>query len=126
MERVARIAEGDLEPQEKIARIGEAVLRYADENRSIILSIYDRETAEGARREAQQQRRDAFRALIGGIIQEGIDGGQFRNVDVARASEVYLGALMGIVDAMVDRNEFLPPENTFPHLASIILRGLEA
>jgi AcrR family transcriptional regulator len=125
MEAVVGIADGDLDPQDKLAKIGEAVLRYVDENRSIILSIYDRETAEGSRREAQKRRREAFRALIGGVIREGIESGQFRKVDVARASDIYLGALEGIVDAMVDRSEFLPPEETFPHLASIILRGLE-
>ncbi len=125
MERISEIAESTLEPRDKMIGIGEVVLRYVDENRSIVLSIYDRETTEGARREAQKDRREAFRTLIGKVIQEGIDGGRLRSVDVARASEIYLGALLGIVDAILDRNEFLPPEDTYPHLASIILRGLE-
>lgn len=125
MAALVETADGKLEPQDKIARIGEVVLRYVDENRSIISSLYDRETAEGARREAQKRRREAFRALIGRVIQEGMDGGQFRSVDIARTSEIYLGALEGMVEAMVDRDEFLPPEESFPHLASVILRGLE-
>jgi AcrR family transcriptional regulator len=126
MGELVGITNGGLEPKDKLAGMAEVALRYVDENRSILLSIYDKETAEGARKEAQIERREAFRALFARVIQDGIDRGQFRSVDAVRASEIFVGALEGMVDAMVDRNEFLPPEKTFPHIVSILLRGLEA
>jgi len=114
----------EAEPREKLAELAEAALHYVDENRAILLSIYDRETVEGARREAQIRRREAFRELFASVIQEGIDRGQFRPVAVARAAEIFEGGLLGLVDAMVDRDKFLPPEETVPHFVSIFLEGI--
>jgi AcrR family transcriptional regulator len=118
------IMRSDVEPRDKLAGLAEAALRYVDENRGILLSIYDKETVEGARREAQIRRREAFRTMFAGVIQEGVDQSQFRQVDVARASEMFEGGLIGLIDAMVDRNTFLPPEETVPHFVSIFLHGI--
>jgi AcrR family transcriptional regulator len=112
------------EPREQLAELAGAALRYVDENRGILLSIYDKETVDGARRDAQIRRREAFRGLFSSVIQKGIDCGQFRPVDAARAGEIFEGGLMGLVDAMVDRASFLPPEETVPHFVSIFLEGI--
>jgi AcrR family transcriptional regulator len=118
------IMRSDAEPRDKLARLAEAALDYIDEHRGIILNIYDKETVEGARREAQIERREAFRELFATVIQEGVDCGQFRPVDVARAAEIFEGGLMGLIDAMVDRGRFLPPGETVPHFVSIFLEGI--
>jgi len=122
--RMLGILRSGAEPREQLAELAGAALRYVDENRGILLTIYDKETVEGARREAQIRRREAFRALFASVIQAGVDCGQFRPVDVARASEIFEGGLMGLVDAMVDRNSFLSTEETVPHFVSIFITGI--
>jgi AcrR family transcriptional regulator len=123
-EQMGTIMHSDAEPRDKLRGLAEAALRYLDQHRGILLSVYDKETVEGARREAQIQRREAFRELFANVIQEGIDSGQFRQVHVARAAEIFEGGLLGLVDGMVDRNSFLPPEETVPHFVSIFLHGI--
>jgi AcrR family transcriptional regulator len=122
--QMREIISSETEPGEKLAALAEAALRYVDENRGILLSIYDRETVEGARREAQIRRREAFRHIFARVIQEGVDSGQFKPVEVARAAEIFEGGLLGLVDAMVDRDKFLPPKETVPHFVSIFLEGI--
>jgi AcrR family transcriptional regulator len=123
--QLADIAAGDAAPSDKLSLLAEASLRYVDENRSIILNVYDKETVEGARRQAQIRRREALREIFAATIREGIEKGQFRKVDAARAAEVFEGGLVGLVDAMMDRGEFLAPEDTVPHFVSIFLHGIE-
>jgi AcrR family transcriptional regulator len=127
-ERLQTVAVSPLSPAEKLRRLIETHIVYAAENLDIATVVLFEHQAMldfPALREEYVARRDAFESQFRNAIQEGVDSGAFRPVDVPIVAQALLGTHNWLV--MWYRPEGrLSPQEIATIIADTFLRGLLA
>ena len=120
---VMEIAASDLQPEEKLTRISEWVFTAVYEDRALVIALTPNKYS-GAKRECQMRRRTSALEAIKVVVNEGIVAGAFKNLSPLLVSELFFGAVTGMIESMVFNEEFQPAEEIVPTLMEIILGGL--
>ena len=132
--RIAKVLESPIQPEEKLrmlmsVTIEEILSGDGGEFAGIMMSFW----SEGIRNKNERIMEiidlkkvySEYRTLISGIIKEGIEKGQFRDIDIRVAASVIMGAMDGILlQYIMDRNIFTPEEAVSVMLDSF-LRGIK-
>ena len=131
--RIVEILESPIEPEEKLrglmrVSIEEFLVGDGGEFAGIMMSFW----SEGIRNNNERIMEiidlkkiySEFRAMISGILEEGINTGQFRKIDTHLTASVIIGAMDGILlQYVMDKNVFLPG-NAIETLLDSFLNGI--
>ncbi|MEA2008066.1 MAG: TetR/AcrR family transcriptional regulator [Chloroflexota bacterium] len=94
IERIAEVAAQDLPPAEKLKLAVSAYLEILTENRPLsAVLLLEQRSLEPKFQAIHNPHRDQFENIWRGIIQEGIDAGQFNSTDPAQVTRTLLGSL---------------------------------
>lgn len=122
-EAILQLGEGDLSPEEQLAKIIEWVFTTIYEDRALVVALAPAKQAS-CNREVHRERHLGFVNAIESVVRNGIESGVFRNLDSTLVSEIFFGAVRGMVDSMGESGEFLPPEQVVPIFNGLFLGGL--
>ena len=122
-ESLERIAIGDLPPTEKLRTMAEEIFRGVFENRALVVALTP-EKHRTSSHECQGARRRRARESVERVLREGVEGGEFRSLPVDATAELFLSAIVGLIDTMVFEAEFRKAEAIVPNLMDVFLGGL--
>jgi len=120
---IKEVAASDWQPEEKLTKISEWVFTAVYEDRALVIALTPNKHS-GAKRECQMRRRTSALEAIKAVVNEGIAAGVFKNISPLLVSELFLGAVTGMIESMVFNGEFQPAEEIVPTMMEIILGGL--
>lgn len=127
-ERLEAVAASPLPPADKLHQLIETHIRYAAENLDIAtVVLFEHRAMLGfpTLREEYVARRDLFESQFRVAIQEGVDSGDFRSIDVPIVTQALLGVHNWLV--MWYRPEGrLSPQGIAAIIAETFLHGLRA
>jgi len=126
MEKIEQIISGSGSPEEKLSAISRAVFSAFYEDQSLVMAIFPAQVQEGPRCDHKMQQHARGHSAIQQVLREGIADGTFRKISPVLVSEIYLGAVIGLVESMVYSREFRPPEDIVPGFMDFFLAGLRA
>lgn len=132
--RIAKVLESPIQPEEKLRNfmsvtMEELLVKDGGEFAGIMMSFW----SEGVRKKNERIMEiidlkkiySDFRIMIAGILEEGINKGQFREMDTHITASVIIGAMDGILlQYIMDRNLF-SPEEAIAALLDSLLRGIK-
>jgi AcrR family transcriptional regulator len=127
-ERLEAVATSSLPPDEKLRQLIETHIYYAAESRDIAtVVLFEHRAMMGfpALREEYIARRDLFESQFRTAIQEGVDSGDFRPMDVPIVAQTLLGAHNWLV-MWYRPDGRLPPQEIATVIADTFLHGLLA
>ena len=125
LERLEEIAAGRACAPERLEAMIAAVLDWvSSEDPALLRALHPLEGIGEARLEAKFALRCRALNAFETVIREGVEAGELRDLPPATVSEIVLGALTGLIDAMKLRRHFLPPEDLVPPLVAVLLGGL--
>lgn len=123
LEAVETIAAGDLPPREKLAEVARWLFTAVYEDSALFLALKPIKHMRTARDCHLKRRRKAMRA-IEGIVREGSADGSFRQLSPVVVSEIFLGAIVGMLEGMMATGEFYRADAVVPTLMDLYLNGL--
>lgn len=119
-----QIAVSDQAAAEKI----EAMIRnwrcYIGEHRATFQILIRNSSCEGVLKEARVRREQAAIDLIADIINQGIESGEFREVNAQYVGEMLLAAAKGMLEAEFAEETQRSDEETIGTLIAVFLHGL--
>lgn len=123
LESLEEIAAADRSPSDKMRAMAHEVFARVYDNRALVVALIPEKHVD-AHREGQLGRRNRGRDCLVRAVREGVDNGISRDLPPALVSEIFLGAVTGMVDTMVFNDEFRKPEEVVPTLMEVFLGGL--
>lgn len=118
------IADGELPPGEKLAKVVETIFTAVDDDLAMVTALVPDKHSR-ANRESQMRRRAEALDAIEGIVREGIESGVFKDLPPTLASQIVLDAIVGRIDWMALTGNTLPPGEQVPTFLELVLGGLE-
>lgn len=125
IEAVEEIAAGDLPPDQKLADVARWIFTAVYEDSALFIALKPIKHMR-ATRECHIERREKAMQAIEGIVREGISNGSFRKLSPVVVSEIFLGALVGMLEGMMATGEFYRADAVVPTLMDLYLDGLHA
>jgi AcrR family transcriptional regulator len=98
--------------------------RYVGEHRATFQMLIKNSNCEGVLKEATLKKNEIVVDLIAGIIDEGIQSGEFRPVNARYAGEMLLAASKGSLEAEFAEGVQRSDEETIDTLVGVFLHGL--
>lgn len=123
IEAIEAIAARDLPPSEKLAEVARWLFTAVFEDSALFIALKPIKHMR-ATRDCHLARRDRAMRSIGGIIHEGMSDGSFRKLSPVIVSEIFLGALTGMLEGMMATGEFYRADAVVPTLMDLFLDGL--
>ncbi len=120
---IKEVAANDWQPEEKLTKISEWVFTAVYEDRALVIALIPNRYS-GANRQCQMRRHTSALEAIKAVVNEGIAAGVFKNLSPLLVSELFLGAVTGVIESMVFNGEFQPAEEIVPTMMEIIFGGL--
>jgi AcrR family transcriptional regulator len=121
---VKEVAASNLQPEEKLTKISEWVFTAVYEDRALVVALTPNKYS-GASRECQMRRQTSALEAVKAVVNEGVATGAFRNLSPRLVSEIFFGAVTGMIESMAFNGEFEPAEKIVPTMMEIILGGLQ-
>ncbi len=115
------IVVGEGTAEEKLYRHTLSVLQYVESSQPLLFALLMKEAAEGARLEAQIRRYDRMLAMLIKIFQQGIKSREFRTLPLPDCAVIFMSAVRGHVEYMVEHEIQRPPEEVASMLMGVIM-----
>ena len=126
-QRFAEIRDSHRTPPEKLEDIVRAHLNFVKEYRGLVIIITTAEGLSLAVKKGANAKRETVRRIFAEIIDQGIDQGFFRPFDSMLAARLILGAINGLVEAIIDNNvETMDFEKNVSECTNLFFSGLLA
>lgn len=126
LEQAEVILAGPGTAAEKLSAYALAVFQLVEGSKPLLYALYIQESVVGARREAKIRRTDRMLAGVLKVFEQGMRDGEFRRLPMPEAAVVFMSALRGHVDYMVDHDISRPPEALAAKLLEVILPAFRA
>ena len=128
VEALEEISKSDLPPLQKLETFITQTFTKEFELGKVLIAVA-RAHRKGQRRltgeEIQEEGRSGrFVLALQSIVQEGIDSGDFLNLQTELVADIILGAMRGLTVQMVSAGELQKPEDILPTFLTIIFGGL--
>jgi hypothetical protein len=118
------ISSSDLDPDLKLSRIAGQIFEAAYENGSLISTVSPIKRRVG-NRSCHVEDRSAAILAIEKTIRDGIAAGLFKRVPPVMATEIFVGAISGMIDSMTLSGEYYRSDAIVPTLMEVFLGGLQ-
>lgn len=118
------IAAGELAASEKLSAMVRNWRHYICEHRATFQMLIKNSNCEGVLKEATLKKNQVVVSLIAGIIEEGIESGEFRPINSQYAGEMLLAASKGSLEAEFAEGVQRSDEETIDTLVAVFLHGL--
>lgn len=118
------IAAGGLPASEKLSVMVRNWRHYIREHRATFQMLIKNSNCEGVLKEATLKKNQIVVSLLAGIIEEGIDSGEFRPINAQYAGEMLLAASKGMLEAEFAEGVQRSDEETIDTLVAVFLHGL--
>lgn len=124
LEAITELSANEDPPEVKLTKVAEWIFDTIFKDRAFIMALTPTKHC-GEKRSCQIDRRTRGFAALTSIIQQGVDSGDFRNLNTALISEFFFGAISGLIDSMSLSGEFFPPEKVVPPLMEVFFSGIK-
>lgn len=125
LDAIHDIAADDLDPETKLTRIASWIFDAVYEDSAYIVALSPLKH-EHRNRPAKLERKRAATRAIEGIVRDGIATGDFKRLPPVVVTEVFVGAITGMVDSMSLNGEFYRADAVVPTLMEVVLGGLRS
>lgn len=126
-QRFSEIRDSQGTPPEKLEDIVRAHLNFVEEYRSLVIVITTAEGLSLAVKKGANAKRETVRRIYAEIIDQGIDQGLFRPFDSMLAARLILGAVNGLVEAIIANSvETMGFEKNVSECINLFFSGLLA
>jgi len=123
LEAIQEVATSDLESDLKLTRIAEWIFSSVYEDSALIIALSStRQVAHKCGGKLDRKRQAAH--AIEGIIRDGIEAGRFKRLPPVVVTEVFVGALTGMIESMALNGVFYRADAVAPTLMELFLGGL--
>jgi AcrR family transcriptional regulator len=123
----SKIRDSQRTPPEKLEDIVRAHLNFIEEYRSLVIVITTAEGLSLAVKKGANVKRETVRRIYAEIIDQGIDRGLFKPFDSMLAARVILGAVNGLVEAIINNSvETMDFEKNVSECINLFFSGLLA
>lgn len=119
-----QIVTSDLAASEKLSAMVRNWRQYVGEHRATFQMLIKNSGSEGVLKEASLETNEVVVRRIAGVIDEGIQAGEFRAVNTQYAAEMLLAAAKGMLEAEFAEGVQRSDEETVDTLISVFLHGL--
>lgn len=123
LEKMEEIADGDLEPADKLRAIATEVFDRVYENTGLVVALSPEKFRASQRDCHLEQHRRAHQALER-VVREGVERKVFRDLPADITARLILGTITGFIDSMTYSGTFVEAEEIVPTLMEIVLGGL--
>lgn len=125
LESITKVANSTIRAEEKLTKIAEWIFTAVYDDSALVLALspmkHDRKN-----RACKLGRRNSAMRAIETVIREGIDSGAFNKLSPVVVSEVFMGAISGMIESMSLTGEFYRADAVVPTLMELFLGGLRA
>lgn len=123
LEAIGEVAASDLDAELKLTKIAEWIFTSVYEGSALIIALSPtRQVADKCGGKLERKRRASN--AIEQIIREGIEKGRFKKLPPVVVTEVFVGALTGMIESMALHGEFYHADAVVPTLMELFLGGL--
>ncbi len=122
---IQELADGALPPDEKLSTIAQWIFTATYNDRALVVALVPNKHA-GANRQCQERRHVSALAAVEAVVREGVEGGVFRSLVPELAAEIFLSAVIGMIDTMAFTGKFLPPDEVVPTFTELMLSGFRS
>ena len=123
LEAIAEVAASDLDPEIKLTRIAEWIFTSVYEDSALIVALSpSRQVADQCG--SKMERKKTATRTIQEIIRDGIEAGRFKKLSPVVVTEIFVGAISGMIESMALNGEFYRADALVPTLMELFLGGL--
>jgi AcrR family transcriptional regulator len=123
LEAIQEVAASDLDAELKLTRIANWIFTAVYEDSALIIALLPNKQGNGQCEGKLDRKRKAIQT-IEGIVRHGIETGGFKKLPPVVVTEVFVGAITGMIDSMALNGEFYRADAVVPTLMELFLGGL--
>jgi AcrR family transcriptional regulator len=122
---IEELAAADLEPELKLARIASWILGAVYDDSALIIALLPIRSELG-RHEHRVAKKNRVVRVIEEVVRDGVDAGGFRKLSPVVVAEIFVGAIVGMIESMAASGEFYRADAVVPTLMELVLGGLRS